>query len=111
MGLAVPQGRRSRQGEPEPFVASRTLLQVLDYDDHFEVGLEAQNFEATEIDVKNIGEFLEIHMSHTTKDDHFGNVTRSITRCYRLPKGTDPSTIKSKLDESGILLISGEKKK
>ncbi|CAI2350665.1 unnamed protein product [Caenorhabditis sp. 36 PRJEB53466] len=87
------------------------IVKVLDYEDHFEVGLEAQNFLPKEIDVKNVGDFLEIHMSHDVKDDQFGNITRSITRCYRLPKGTDVTTIKSKLDGNGILYITGNKKK
>uniref|UniRef100_A0A1I7UDC1 SHSP domain-containing protein n=1 Tax=Caenorhabditis tropicalis TaxID=1561998 RepID=A0A1I7UDC1_9PELO len=94
-----------------PFQKGDGVVKVLDYEDHFEVGLEAHNFQPNEIDVKNIGEFLEIHMAHTTKDDKFGSITRSITRCYRLPKGTDPSTIKSSLDGSGILHITGNKKK
>ncbi|CAO4373173.1 unnamed protein product [Caenorhabditis nigoni] len=93
-----------------PFQKGDGVVKVLEYEDHFEVGLEAFNFEPKEIDVKNVGEFLEIHMAHTAKDDKFGTITRSITRCYRLPKGTDPSTIKSKLDGSGILHITGNKK-
>uniref|UniRef100_A0A8R1E7J1 SHSP domain-containing protein n=1 Tax=Caenorhabditis japonica TaxID=281687 RepID=A0A8R1E7J1_CAEJA len=93
-----------------PFQRGDGVVKVYDFQDHFEVGLEAFNFAPNEIDVKHVGEFLEIHMSHTAKDDKFGNITRSITRCYRLPAGTDPSTIKTNLDSHGILHITGNKK-
>ncbi|ULT94170.1 hypothetical protein L3Y34_003559 [Caenorhabditis briggsae] len=85
------------------------VVNVLDDDDHFEVGLEAHHFLPKEIEVKNIGELLEIHMEHVVKKDNFGDVSRNITRCYRLPKNVDMKTIKSNLDSNGILHIHGRK--
>ncbi|CAA92771.1 SHSP domain-containing protein [Caenorhabditis elegans] len=85
------------------------VVNVLDDDDHFEVGLEAHNFLPKEIEVKNIGELLEIHMEHNVKKDSFGDVSRNITRCYKLPKNVDMKTIKSNLDSHGILHIEARK--
>ncbi|CAI5448319.1 unnamed protein product [Caenorhabditis angaria] len=93
-----------------PLQSGDGVVQVHDDDDHFEVGLEAHHFLPKEIEVKNIGEILEIHMEHSTKDDKFGNVSRTITRCYKMPKNVDPKSIKSNLDNKGILHISGQKK-
>ncbi|EFO93542.1 CRE-HSP-12.6 protein [Caenorhabditis remanei] len=85
------------------------VVNVLDDDDHFEVGLEAHHFLPKEIEVKNIGDLLEIHMEHMVKTDNFGDVSRNITRCYKLPKNVDSKTIKSNLDSNGILHIHGRK--
>uniref|UniRef100_A0A8R1EPT1 SHSP domain-containing protein n=2 Tax=Caenorhabditis japonica TaxID=281687 RepID=A0A8R1EPT1_CAEJA len=85
------------------------VFQVLDDDTHFEVGLETHHFLPKEIEVKNIGELLEIHMEHTVKTDQLGDVSRSVTRCYRLPNNVDMKSIKSNLDSNGILHIRGNK--
>uniref|UniRef100_A0A8R1I5N7 SHSP domain-containing protein n=1 Tax=Caenorhabditis japonica TaxID=281687 RepID=A0A8R1I5N7_CAEJA len=85
------------------------VVTVHDDDTHFEVGLEAHHFLPKEIEVKNIGELLEIHMEHTVKTDTLGDVSRSITRCYKLPKNVDMKSIKSNLDADGILHIHGNK--
>ncbi|EPB66090.1 hypothetical protein ANCCEY_14819 [Ancylostoma ceylanicum] len=59
--------------------------------------------------VKTIGELIEIHMDHQARGNDITNVSRSITRCYKLPSGVDPKTLKSNLDNNGILHISAMK--
>ncbi|CAD6192861.1 unnamed protein product [Caenorhabditis auriculariae] len=85
------------------------VVTVFDDDYHFEVGLEAHCFTPKEIEVKAIGEVLEIHLEHKAREDQLGNVSRSITRCYKLPKNVDMKSIKSNLDNQGVLHIRGKK--
>ena len=61
--------------------------------------------------VKAIGDLIEIHLEHKSRGDEFGGmVSRSIMRCYHMPKGADPKTLRSNLDKDGVLHISANKR-
>ncbi|VDO88074.1 unnamed protein product [Heligmosomoides polygyrus] len=94
-----------------PLQRNDEFVQIIDDDTHFAVDLDAKSFTPKEIEVKTIGELLEIHMDHTARGDDTYNVSRSITRCYKLPNGVDTKTLKSHLDNQGVLHISAMKAK
>ncbi|RCN32866.1 Hsp20/alpha crystallin family protein [Ancylostoma caninum] len=92
-----------------PLQQNDEFVKIVDDSSHFEVDLDAKYFAPKEIEVKTIGELIEIHMDHQARGNDVTNVSRSITRCYKLPKGVDPKTLKSNLDDNGILHISAKK--
>ncbi|XGW28526.1 hypothetical protein V3C99_008363 [Haemonchus contortus] len=92
-----------------PLQTNDDFVKVIDDTTHFEVDLDAKMFTPKEISVKTIGDLLEIHMDHEARGDETFNISRSITRCYKLPKGVDPKTLKSNLDKNGVLHISAMK--
>ncbi|KIH62088.1 Hsp20/alpha crystallin family protein [Ancylostoma duodenale] len=92
-----------------PLQQNDEFVKIVDDSSHFEVDLDAKYFAPKEIEVKTIGELIEIHMDHQARGNDVTNVSRSITRCYKLPKGVDPKTLKSSLDDNGILHISAKK--
>ncbi|ETN79878.1 hypothetical protein RB195_000180 [Necator americanus] len=107
--MSVPVERR--QSWDWPLQSNDEFVGLIDDDTHFEVSLEAKYFTAKEIEVKTIGDLIEIHMDHEARGNDITNVSRSITRCYKLPAGVDPSTLKSNLDKHGILRITALKHK
>ncbi|WKY03280.1 hypothetical protein Q1695_004768 [Nippostrongylus brasiliensis] len=92
-----------------PLQSHDEFVQIIDDATHFEVDLDAKLFTPKEIEVKTIGELLEIHMDHVARGDDPYNVSRSITRCYKLPNGVNPKTLKSNLQGNGVLHISAMK--
>ncbi|CAB3409217.1 unnamed protein product [Caenorhabditis bovis] len=89
MAFNVPVTHDSGASWDWPLSAGDGVVKVREDDKHFEVGLEAHFFTPKEIDVKASGDLLEIHLEHNAKNDQYGNVSRSITRCYKLPGNVD----------------------
>jgi hypothetical protein len=58
------------------------------------------------------GDKLVVHGRHEMRDDSKGmEIAREVHRSYQLPSDVDPTTLKSNLDNRGILTISAAKKK
>lgn len=57
-----------------------------------------------------IGEELVIHCRHDERNDAHGRITREIHRCYKLPKDVDSKSLKSRLNQKGVLVITADKK-
>ncbi|PIO66454.1 Hsp20/alpha crystallin family protein [Teladorsagia circumcincta] len=92
-----------------PLQTNDDFVKVIDDSTHFEVDLDAKMFTPKEIQVKTVGDLLEIHMDHEARGDDTFNISRSITRCYKLPNGVNTKTLKSNLDKNGVLHISAMK--
>ncbi|KAF8385066.1 hypothetical protein PRIPAC_74208 [Pristionchus pacificus] len=92
-----------------PLQGSDGVVKVHNDDDHFEVDLDASYFTPQDIQVKVIGHNLDIHFEHEHKQDKLGDVSRSISRSYKLPDDVDLSSIKSSLNK-GTLIITAAKK-
>ncbi|KAH7724109.1 small heat shock protein 12.6identical [Aphelenchoides avenae] len=104
------------------------VVKVNNAPDKWEVGLDAGFFTPKEIEasfyvtdyapstklkeqnVKVHGENLIVHLHHGVRNDEHGDVSREITRTYRLPPDVDTTTIKSHLNQRGVLNISAQKK-
>lgn len=61
--------------------------------------------------VKVAGHELVVHCRHDERSDAHGKISREIFRSYHLPKDVDPSTLKSHLNQAGVLVITASKKK
>ncbi|WKY03368.1 hypothetical protein Q1695_004814 [Nippostrongylus brasiliensis] len=107
--MSIPVEVSSEAKWDWPLQANDQFVKIIDDETHFEVDLDAKCFTPKEIEVKTIGELLEIHMDHVARGDDTYNVSRSITRCYKLPAGVNPKTLKSSLDNNGVLHISAQK--
>ncbi|WKY03279.1 hypothetical protein Q1695_004767 [Nippostrongylus brasiliensis] len=92
-----------------PLQGNDDFIRVKEDNTHFEVDLDAKQFAANEIQVKSIGDLIEIHMDHVPRGNDSFTICRSITRCYKLPNGVDPKTLTSKLQSNGVLHITGQK--
>ncbi|KAK5965940.1 hypothetical protein GCK32_004797 [Trichostrongylus colubriformis] len=92
-----------------PLQKNDDFVRLIDDATHFEVDLDAKAFTPKEITVKTIGDLLQIQMDHEARGDDSFNISRSITRSYKLPKGVDVKTLKSNLDKNGVLHISAMK--
>ena len=92
-----------------PLQGQDGIVRVIEDDKHFEVGLDATYFVAKDISVKVINDLIQINFEHEVRSDKFGTITRNISRCYHLPDGVDPKTIKSNLSNN-VLFITGQKR-
>ncbi|GMR47744.1 hypothetical protein PMAYCL1PPCAC_17939 [Pristionchus mayeri] len=86
------------------------VVKVHNDKEKFEVALDAQHFTPSEIQVKVVGNILDIHFEHKSRTDSFGDVSRTVTRSYKLPEDVDASTVKSTLSARGTLVITASKK-
>ncbi|KHJ95922.1 Hsp20/alpha crystallin family protein [Oesophagostomum dentatum] len=93
-----------------PLQHNDEAVTVTDTATDFKVDLDAKPFGPKEIQVKTIGDLIEIQMDHERRGNDIMNVSRSITRCYKLPQNVDMKTLKSNLDDNGVLHISAKKK-
>ncbi|KJH47790.1 Hsp20/alpha crystallin family protein [Dictyocaulus viviparus] len=92
-----------------PLQSNEGVVKVINTDDKFEVGLDAQFFTPKEIEVKICGQEILIHCRHESRPDEHGSVSREVHRAYKLPADVDVSTLKSNLTSRGVLLISAKK--
>ncbi|CAJ0602981.1 unnamed protein product [Cylicocyclus nassatus] len=84
-------------------------VKVMEDDRKFSVELDAQYFSPKEIQVKAIGDQIQIQMDHEARGTDKTIVSRSITRTYNLPSNVDTKSIKSNLDDKGVLRITADK--
>uniref|UniRef100_A0A0N4Z273 SHSP domain-containing protein n=1 Tax=Parastrongyloides trichosuri TaxID=131310 RepID=A0A0N4Z273_PARTI len=76
----------------------------------FEASLQCQYFSPNEIEVKIIGENVVIHCKHEAKSCESA-VSREINRTYKLPQDVNVMTLKSHLNNKGILTLTADKRK
>uniref|UniRef100_A0A915ERK2 SHSP domain-containing protein n=1 Tax=Ditylenchus dipsaci TaxID=166011 RepID=A0A915ERK2_9BILA len=81
------------------------VVKVQNLGNKWEVGLDAQFFTPKEIEVKVLGDHLVVNCSHDERSDQHGNISRQISRSYKLPDDVDTSTITSHLTPHGVLRI------
>ncbi|CAB3408761.1 unnamed protein product [Caenorhabditis bovis] len=86
------------------------VVKVTNTKEKFEVGLDAGFFGPNDIDVKVNGNELIIHLRHENRSSDFGIVNREIHRTYKLPDDIDTTTVRSHLNNRGVLTISADKK-
>lgn len=78
--------------------------------DKFQVVLDVQQFEPSEIDVKVVDKFVVVTAKHEEKRDEHGWVSRQFTRKYLIPEQCDLDQVTSKLSSDGVLTISAPRK-
>uniref|UniRef100_A0A915EW99 SHSP domain-containing protein n=1 Tax=Ditylenchus dipsaci TaxID=166011 RepID=A0A915EW99_9BILA len=83
------------------------VVKVQNLGNKWEVGLDAQFFTPKEIEVKVLGDHLVVNCSHDERSDQHGNISRQISRSYKLPDDVDTSTITSHLTPHGRVVVVG----
>ena len=78
--------------------------------DKFQVVLDVQQFEPTEIDVKLVDKFVIVTATHDEKQDEHGWVSRQFVRKYLIPEQCDIDQVASKLSSDGVLTITAPRK-
>ncbi|XP_068097969.1 heat shock protein beta-6 [Hyperolius riggenbachi] len=73
--------------------------------DQFSVLLDVKHFSPEEMQVKVIGDHVEVHAKHEERQDEHGFISREFHRRYKLPPSVDPATITSGLSAEGLLSI------
>ncbi|CAJ0600086.1 unnamed protein product [Cylicocyclus nassatus] len=94
-----------------PLQSHEGVVKVVNTNDKFEVGLDAQFFSPKEIEVKVCGQELLIHCRHESRSDEHGTVSREVNRAYKLPSDVDVNSVKSHLTNRGVLNITASKVK
>ena len=74
--------------------------------DKFSVMLDVKHFSPEELNVKVVGDYIEVHAKHEERQDEHGYISREFHRRYMIPKGVDPSKITSALSPDGVLSIT-----
>jgi HSP20 family molecular chaperone IbpA len=85
------------------------IARVKNLPEFWEVGVEVPYFRPDEIEVKAHEGHVIVHCQHAVRSDEHGDISREITRTYKLPGDVNSSTLKSHLSKHGILYISAEK--
>ncbi|XP_076677040.1 protein lethal(2)essential for life [Andrena cerasifolii] len=78
--------------------------------DKFQVVLDVQQFEPSEIDVKLVDKFVIVTAKHEEKQDEHGWVSRQFVRKYLIPEQCDSDQVASKLSSDGVLTITAPRK-
>merc|ERR1719228_698466 len=79
-------------------------------DGTFAITIDMQNFTPEEINVKTIGNYVEISGNHEEKKEGEGTVSRKYSRKYNIPENVDPMTITSSFSPEGILTVTAPMK-
>ncbi|KAL0810059.1 hypothetical protein ABMA28_010877 [Loxostege sticticalis] len=74
--------------------------------DKFQINLDVQHFSPEEISVKTADGYIVVEGKHEEKKDEHGYISRSFTRRYALPEGTQPDSVESRLSSDGVLTIT-----
>ena len=78
--------------------------------DKFQVVLDVQQFEPSEIDVKLVDKFVIVTAKHEEKQDEHGWISRQFVRKYLIPEQCDIDQVASKLSSDGVLTITAPRK-
>ena len=94
-----------------PLEKNDGIVKVLNTPERFQVGLAVADFRPDEIKISIIGDDLVVQAKHEIRNDAHGTISREVNRTYKLPADIDKSSLKSHLNQHGILSINANKKK
>ncbi|KAI9557981.1 hypothetical protein GHT06_014734 [Daphnia sinensis] len=95
---------------PVPGVSRRTVGEVVNDKDKFQVTLNLKDFKSNEVNVKVIDQTLCVCAEHEEKPDDSGRIYRKIKRRYFLPNNVDCDKINASFSDDGTLVVSAGKK-
>lgn len=78
--------------------------------DKFNVVLDVQQFDPSEIDVKVVDKCVVVTAKHEEKRDEHGWISRQFVRKYLIPEQCDIDQVTSKLSSDGVLFITAPRK-
>ncbi|NP_001086479.1 heat shock protein family B (small) member 6 L homeolog [Xenopus laevis] len=73
--------------------------------DQFSVLLDVKHFSPEELNVKVVGDSVEVHAKHEERLDEHGFISREFHRRYKIPPTVNPGAISSALSAEGLLSI------
>ncbi|CAN8004504.1 unnamed protein product [Ixodes hexagonus] len=77
---------------------------------NFALTMDVRGFMPEEINVKTVGNTVEVHARHEEKTDGREFVLREFRRKYTLPDDVDPESVTSKISERGLLAVEAPRK-
>ncbi|GMR35714.1 hypothetical protein PMAYCL1PPCAC_05909, partial [Pristionchus mayeri] len=93
-----------------PEQANDGVVKVHNDEDKFEVHLDAPFFTPKEIQVQVVDQTVHIHAEYLSRSGPLGDVSRSISRSYKLPEDVNCELVRSHLTPQGVLIITAIKK-
>lgn len=78
--------------------------------DRFQVLIDVQQFDPSEIDVKVVDTYVVVTAKHEEKRDEHGWISREFMRKYMIPEQCDLDKVQSTLSSDGVLTIVVPKK-
>ncbi|XP_069470402.1 alpha-crystallin B chain isoform X3 [Ambystoma mexicanum] len=78
--------------------------------DKFSLNLDVKHFSPEELQVKVLGDFIEIHGKHEERQDEHGYVSRDFHRKYKMPVDVESLSITSSLSSDGVLTVIGPRR-
>ena len=78
--------------------------------DKWQINVDVQHFSPDEITVKISNGFIVVEGQHEEKEDEHGFISRKFVRRFKLPEGSNPDTVESRLSSDGILSVVAPKK-
>ncbi|XP_019402655.1 PREDICTED: alpha-crystallin B chain isoform X1 [Crocodylus porosus] len=78
--------------------------------DKFSVNLDVKHFSPEELQIKVLGDTVEIHGKHEERQDEHGYIAREFNRKYRVPSDVDPESITSSLSLDGVLTVNAPRR-
>ncbi|XP_069470400.1 alpha-crystallin B chain isoform X1 [Ambystoma mexicanum] len=108
-------------GAPNPFYFKFPFLRVPSWvesglsemrleKDKFSLNLDVKHFSPEELQVKVLGDFIEIHGKHEERQDEHGYVSRDFHRKYKMPVDVESLSITSSLSSDGVLTVIGPRR-
>ncbi|PZC74335.1 protein lethal(2)essential for life [Helicoverpa armigera] len=73
--------------------------------DKWQVNVDVQHFSPDEITVKISNGFIVVEGQHEEKQDEHGFISRKFVRRFKLPEGSNPDSVESRLSSDGILTV------
>ncbi|XP_063292392.1 heat shock protein beta-6 [Pelobates fuscus] len=73
--------------------------------DQFSVLLDVKHFAPEELNVKVVGDYVEVHAKHEERQDEHGFISREFHRRYKIPSTVNPAALTSALSAEGLLSI------
>ncbi|KAG8433661.1 hypothetical protein GDO86_012129 [Hymenochirus boettgeri] len=73
--------------------------------DQFSVLLDVKHFSPEEMNVKVVGDSVEVHAKHEERQDEHGYISREFHRRYKIPSSVNPAALTSALSADGLLSI------
>uniref|UniRef100_A0A8C5QVN6 SHSP domain-containing protein n=1 Tax=Leptobrachium leishanense TaxID=445787 RepID=A0A8C5QVN6_9ANUR len=73
--------------------------------DQFSVLLDVKHFAPEELNVKVMGDYVEVHAKHEERQDEHGFISREFHRRYKVPATVNPAALTSALSADGLLSI------
>ncbi|XP_063630274.1 protein lethal(2)essential for life-like [Cydia splendana] len=73
--------------------------------DKWQVNVDVQHFSPDEITVKTSNGYIVVEGKHEEKKDEHGFISRQFSRRFKLPEGSNPDAVQSRLSSDGVLTV------